>query len=55
MHESDPFYKYLMKPCSITKNDVEAVKASAYHKHKFEGNNLTKSLFIKHMPKIIFS
>jgi hypothetical protein len=54
MHESDPFYKYLMKPCNITKNDVEAVIASADHKHKFEGNNLTKLLFIKHMPKDYF-
>jgi hypothetical protein len=54
MHESDPFYKYLMKPCNITKNDVEAVIASADHKHKFEGNNLTKFLFIKHMPKDYF-
>lgn len=54
MHESDPFYKYLMKPCNITKNDVEAVIASADHKHKFEGNNLTKFLFIKHIPKDYF-
>jgi hypothetical protein len=54
MHESDPFYKYLMKPYSITKNDVEAIIVSADHKHKFEGNNLTKFLFIKHMPKVYF-
>jgi hypothetical protein len=55
MHESDPFYKYLIKLCNITKNDVEAVIASADHKHKFEDNNLIKFLFIKHMPKDIFS
>ena len=55
MHESDPFYKYLMKPCNTTKNDVEVVIASADHKHKFEGNNLTKLLFIQHLlPKDYF-
>lgn len=54
MHESDHFYKYLMKPCNITKNEVEEVIESSDHKHKFEGNNLTKVLFIKHTPKDYF-
>jgi hypothetical protein len=54
MHDSDPVYQQLMKPCNITKNDVEETVSSADNKLKIKGNNLTKTIFIKRMPDDYF-
>lgn len=54
MHDSDPIYKYLMKPYEITKDDVQEVLKSPDHIHKLKANNMVKDIFIKQMSNDYF-